>query len=299
MDGLERLRVFARAADLASFSATARALGLAQSQVSRAVRAIEDEVGASLFLRTTRAVSLTAEGRRYLEAVRAALASLEIAGAAVRDSRNEPSGTLRVTAPAELAEILGPVLGVLAIRHPLLGVDAVLADRIIDVVAEGFDVAIRTGDLPPTELRARKIGATRSIVCASPAHVARHGAPRLARDLRDHEVAIFSRKPTSVVLLQRDDGRRARIPLRGRLRLDDLRAVRAVAIAGAAIAILPEAHAAPAIASGALVRLLPRWTTSSTPIHALVPPRDPQPARVRLFIDELRKALRERPLLSS
>lgn len=299
MDGLERLRIFARVAALASFSAAARELRLAQSQVSRAVRALEDDVGVVLLTRTTRAVALTLEGRRYLDGVRGALGMLAAADAALKQSRAEPAGVLRLTAPPELAEVVGEAVAALILRHPALEIEASFDNRVVDLAAEGYEVALRSGalDASSPELRVHKLGATRAIICAAPSYLAKRAEPRSPADLADHEVAVFTRKPRAEVQLQHADGRRARVKLTGRIRVDDLRAVRAAAVAGAALALLPEAQAAPQLALGHLVRVLPRWATAAIPIHALLLARSPQPPRVTVLVEALRVAFGARALL--
>jgi DNA-binding transcriptional LysR family regulator len=296
MDGLRRLGIFVKVAELASFSAAARELRLAQSQVSRAVRDLEGEVGAALFSRTTRAVALTSEGRRYLHGVRGALASLEVASESVRNDTGEPSGLLRVTAPVELAEVLGPIFAALARRYGALEVDALFTDRVIDLVAGGLDVGVRFGNLRSSELKAVRLGSMPSMVCASPAYLAEHGTPRAPRDLARHDMALFTAKPViDRLVLQANDGSRGRTRVHGRIRANDLRVVRAAALAGVTVAVLPAALARPHLKSGALVRILSRWSPTPAPIHAVLPARASQAARVRVFLAALRAAFAARP----
>ncbi|AKV04266.1 Transcriptional regulator, LysR family [Labilithrix luteola] len=270
--------MFLKCSELSSFSAVAREMRLAQSQVSRAVRALEDDVGVPLFVRTTRSVTLTSEGKRYLVGVRAAFDALEAAKSEAKQSRDAPSGVLRVTAPPELAEVIGDVIGGLARRYPELAFDAVFTGRVVDLVREGFEVGIRAGalTLAPPEFRAYKLAASRSVVCAAPDYP----APRTPDELAAHPIAVVSRKTPSDLMLHHESGRKVRVALdkQGRLRVDDLRAIRSAALAGACLAILPETQL------GGLVRVLPHWATAPTPIHALTTSTLP---RVRVFIDAL------------
>src|SRR5262249_31489277 len=145
MDRLAQLEAFVHVAELSSFSAASRELGCAQSQISRGVRALERALGSPLFTRSTRRVVLTQEGQRYLAGARQAIRALASAADAVRDSSSNVSGLLRVTAPLELGEHLGPVLAALLARHRELAIESLLTDRVVDIIDEGFDVAIRVG----------------------------------------------------------------------------------------------------------------------------------------------------------
>src|SRR5262249_35456124 len=147
-------------AELSSFSAASRELGCAQSQISRGVRALEQVLGSPLFTRSTRRVVLTPEGQRYLAGARQAISALASAADAVRASSSNVSGRLRVTAPLELGEYLGPVLAAVLARHPALTIDSLLTDRVVDIIDEGFDVAIRVGPLRSSRLLARRLGTT-------------------------------------------------------------------------------------------------------------------------------------------
>ncbi|WP_394829603.1 LysR family transcriptional regulator [Pendulispora albinea] len=288
MDDLHRFEVFVRVAELASFSAAARALKMAQSQVSRQVRELEERVGSALFTRTTRKVTLTAEGATYLGAVRSALGILADAEEAVRASRGTVSGTLRLTAPLELGEYLAPVLHDLLARHPALAVDLVLTDRIVDLVEEGFDLGVRFGQQRASSLRARRIGAIESVLCASAAYAARHGLPKHPRDLERHEHVLFTAKAAPDKLTLFDEHRRAvSVRIAGRFRANELRAVRLAVLAGSGLGMLPLPLAAPAFAEGTLVRALPAWSGRTVPVHVVFPPRSPQPPRVTAFIERL------------
>lgn len=294
MDGLKRLELLSAVAEASSFSGAARKLGLAQSQVSRAVRELEQEVGAALFVRSTRRVLVTAEGASYLRGARQALDLLRDSASAARAGRQAITGPLRVTAPPAFGRVLAPVVAELLLRHRELEIETLLTDRVVDLIEEGFDVAIRFGALEPSALRARKLGATASLLCAAPSYLASRPAPRKPADLGapEHEHILVTGKARGGPLSLIDPrGRTARIAPRGRLRSNDLPLARDAAVAGAGIACLPRALVASALADGTLVELLRGWAPRPTPLHAVYVPRDPPLARVTAFVQAMTAAL--------
>jgi DNA-binding transcriptional LysR family regulator len=294
MDQLRILRSFVQVAELASFTAAARTLGVTQSQVSRAIRQLERGIGCQLVLRTTRRVSITPEGQRYVREVRAALRTLDEAGDALREDDHAVRGTLRVTAPIEFGEYLAPVIAELVAAHVALVIDAVLTDRIVDLIDEGFDVAIRTGPLVSSALRTRRLGIAETALCASPAYAKRRGVPRRPKDLAAHDCVVFTAKRTPEWLALSDRrGRTTRVRIAGRLRANDLRVIRRAALAGAGIAALPLAMIRRPLADRELVRVLPDWSPPAVAIHAVFPARSPPPARLAAFLDAMARSLRD------
>lgn len=299
MDSMLRLRVFAKVAEHVSFSAAARDLGLVQSQVSRGVRELEDELRCALVSRTTRVVALTAEGERYLEEVRAVLARLDLAADQLREARAASIGRLRITAPAAFGAVLGPLLADLARTHRQLAIETLFTDRRVALVADGYDVALRVGPLASTELVCRRIGTAVLVAYASPAYVAERGDPltpehlvRLVQPWRHDLAAFLPKREAERIALVGPDHRRTTLSLAAaRLASNDLSTIIAAAVRGAAIAWLPASLARDHVAAGRLVRVLDGWTTEPSPIHALYARRSPQPQRVRLFIDAAREAL--------
>jgi DNA-binding transcriptional LysR family regulator len=293
MDQLRALHAFVRVAELTSFTAAGQQLGVTQPQISRAVRQLERGIGSQLFTRSTRRVVLTPEGQRYLSGVREALRTLEAARNAMRAASRAVSGTLQVTAPVAFGDYLAPVVAELAASHPDLAIDAVLTDRVVDVIDEGFDVAIRMAPMAPSTLRTRRLGTSRAVLCAAPAYLERRGAPRRVRDLAAHDFVIFTAKRTAdrLTLIDRR-GRTTVVRIAGRLRSNELRLVRHAALAAAGIAALPVALLGRALEDGQLVRVLPGWTLPAAPIHAVFPPRSPQPARLIAFLDAMARSLR-------
>jgi DNA-binding transcriptional LysR family regulator len=293
MDSLRRLGVFVRVAELGSFTSAARQLGLTQPQVSRAVRELEQELRSTLFVRSTRRVALTPEGQRYLVGVRRALEALDDANDAVHAQHGSVRGLLRVTAPFAAGDLLAPVVAALARSHPQLVLDVMMTDRIVNLVEESVDVAVRVGPLPPSELKAIAVATNVTILCAAPPYLASHPAPRQPRDLAAHQHVVFTGRPQPDQAVLIDDKRRiARVRIDGRVRVNELRLALAAAIDGLGIASLPASLAAAALVDGRLVRVLPSWTFRPSRVHLVSPPRSPQPARVAAFVAAFQAALR-------
>jgi len=192
MDRLDAMRGFLAVADRASFAAAARSLRWSPASTTRAVAMLEAELGLSLFSRTTRAVRLTERGALYAEKCREILADIEAAESLVRGEDAAPRGTLTVTAPALFGRLhVMPIVEALGISHPALSIRVSLLDRITHLVEEGFDVAIRIGDLADSRLVGLKVGEVRRVVVASPEYVERAGAPHVPSDLRNHRIVSF------------------------------------------------------------------------------------------------------------
>ena len=182
LDRLTSLEVFAKVASAGSFSAAGRAMGLSQTMVTKHIAALEDRLGIKLFHRTTRRLSITEAGRNYLEASARVLADLEAADSAVAADRFEPRGMLRLNAPVSFgARQIAPLLPEFACRHPHVTIDLGLNDRLVDLAEEGWDLAIRIGNLADSSLIARRIAPCRTVLCAAPSYLAARGTPRTRR----------------------------------------------------------------------------------------------------------------------
>lgn len=189
MDRLDRVRLFCEIAERASFAKAARALRVSPSAATRAVAALEDELGVSLFRRTTRSVNLTPEGAAYLEQARHALAVLDNAARSLRGGDAEPRGSLVVTAPIVFGRMhILPIVLRLLRDHPRLNVRLTLNDRVVRLAEEGIDVAVRIAELSDSALRAVKVADVRRVLVASPAYLAARGAPKAAAQLKQHDL---------------------------------------------------------------------------------------------------------------
>jgi DNA-binding transcriptional LysR family regulator len=280
--------VLAAVVETGNFVKAAGMLGLTPSGVSRAVARLEARVGVRLFDRTPRAVSLTDEGRRFHAQVAPLLAELEVATAQVAGSAEAVRGRLRVNVDPWFARlILAPRLPGFLAAHPQLSLELVVRDVLGDLVAEGFDVAVRFGEPEPSGLIARKLIETRIFTCAAPAYLARYGTPRHPRDLERHECILFrdpaTGRPFSWEFHRA--GEIVKVDVTGRLLMNDLAAKLAACAAGHGVAQTFEFGLAPLLASGELAQILPDWTDERFPLYAYHPSRRLPPAKVRAFVD--------------
>ncbi|WP_425463400.1 LysR family transcriptional regulator, partial [Mesorhizobium intechi] len=292
---LESMAVFVKAVDLGSFAAAAVALDLSGPMVGKHVRSLEERLGVRLINRTTRRQSLTDFGRAYYERCRIVLAEAESADALAADQFSEPRGRLRVTMPAHFGRhCVTPVLLKLARHYPMLELDLSLSDRFADLAEDGFDLAIRTGDLDDKAgIIARRVARQGMVVCASPAYLGLHGEPRRIEDLADHQAIVYRRLGQVVQpwLFAREGQAAQEIIPSGRLRLDDLDAIADAAAEGMGLAWLPWWLVRERIEAGGLVALLPDRPHYLYDCHALWLRTPHLPLKVRLVIDALAAAL--------
>src|SRR5215470_20408243 len=187
LDRVTGMQVFARVAALGSLSGAARALGMSQTMATKHIAAIEDRLGVRLLHRTARRMTLTEAGRRYLDAAERIIADLEEAEAAASVDRVEARGTLRVNVPVSFGiREIAPLLPEFARSHPLVTVDLGLNDRVVDLIEEGWDMAVRIGRVAESTMIVRKLAPCRTALCAAPAYLAERGTPRRVSDLKDH-----------------------------------------------------------------------------------------------------------------
>ena len=280
---LADLEIFVAVADAGGVSPAARRLGLPKSVVSRRLKRLETELGAELLTRTTRGAALTEAGATFREHAARVVAEME----AARDSiapEGDVRGLLRVAAPLSFgATHLGPVLAELARRYPKLQVHAAYSDRFVDLVNDGFDVAIRLGFLPDSNLVARRIASMCAKIVASPAYLAAHGAPRTPDELLLHP-ALMQGTETWRLL---DAGKLVAIHPQGRFKADNGQALVAGALAGLGIAALPEFLVEEHIASGALVRVLADYPMPEVGLYVVRPPGSHPPRKVCVLVEIL------------
>jgi DNA-binding transcriptional LysR family regulator len=280
--------VLVRVVQVGSFRCAARALGMPKTTVSRKVAELEEQLGVQLLQRTTRTLALTDAGAAFVEEAEGALARLEAAELAVTALQREPRGKLRVTTTIPLGEtLLAPVVADFLAAYPALEVIVHLTDRHVDLVAERFDVAIRTGALPDSSLVARLIGSSAYRIVASPAYLARHGTPRRPSDLSGHACLRFTKAGTAVrTTWSFGKGKRAtEVPVSGRLVSDDFVVLRTAAERGLGVARLPILVVQEALRAGTLVSLLESHAPPPTPVHILHVGGRHLPPRTRAFLD--------------
>jgi DNA-binding transcriptional LysR family regulator len=280
--------VLAAVVESGSFVRAGEALGLTPSGVSRAVARLEARVGVRLFDRTPRAVTLTDEGRRFHATVIPLLSALEDAATDASGSATAVRGRLRVDVDPWFARlVLVPRLPRFLEAHPDLSIELVVRDTLGDLVAEGFDAAVRFGEPEPSGLIARKLLETRILTCASPAYLARHGTPMHPRDLEQHKCLMF-RDPLTGRPFEWEFRRGNEVvPIKasGPLVLNDLATKLAACAGGNGIAQTIELGVGPLLARGDLVQILPDWAEERFPLYAYHPSRHLPPAKVRAFLD--------------
>jgi DNA-binding transcriptional LysR family regulator len=293
---LPAIQAFVKVVQTGSFTRAAEALVTKKAHLSRVVSQLEKELGVRLLERTTRSLSLTETGREFYERSVGILASVEDAQRAMQNAQGEPRGTLKLTCGVEFGMIAvsGWVGGYLE-RHPQARVDADFTGRVVDIVHEGFDLAIRVGPLADSSLAARRLGELRYGLFASPHYLARREAPVQPSDLVAHVVLAFAggRHQATWTLLR--DGQTSRVELTPRLKANNVFAVRDAAVHGLGVAQLPLLLAAPALEAGQLQPVLPDWSPPSVPVNAVFASARYLTPKVRAFIDLAAKEMGNRP----
>lgn len=289
MDRFRAIESFAKVVELGSFARAAERLGMSTSAVSRQVSELEAHLDARLINRTTRRLSLTEAGQSFYERSVPLLADLEEAESSVRAAAILPKGTLKLTCGVSFGErFLAPVVGEFAALHPRLAFDLDLSDRAVDLVEEGFDLAIRIGSISQQGLVSRRLGWTQFVCCASPAYLAQHGTPQTPAELAAHENLSYTL--ASVPNVRRFDtpgGEPYDLRITPRHRANNGGMLSALAAAGVGVIVEPDFIVAPEVRSGALVRLLPDYPLPRAPIAAAYPSRRHLSAKVRTFVDFL------------
>ena len=296
MDRWQAMRIFVKVAETQSFAETARLLHMSAPAVTRSVAALEELIGARLFVRTTRAVKLTEAGERYFEDCRRILADIVEAEAAAAGSYAKPSGTLTVTAPTLFGQlyVLPIVLECLDL-HPMLSARTLFVDRTVNIVEEGVDVAVRIGHLPDSGFTAVKVGTVRRVVCGSPAYFERHGVPATPAELKDHRIAASTGAWASSDWRFRDD---QRVNVEPTLLSNSNEAAITAATAGWGLTRVLHYQIGPALLEGRLRIVLDEHEEPPFPIHVLYPAGRQAPAKVRAFVDLTVARLRENRLLN-
>jgi DNA-binding transcriptional LysR family regulator len=287
VDRLDEINAFAAVADARSFTQAARRLGVSSAQVSKLVARLENRLSARLLNRTTRDVSLTDTGRAYLERARQVLEDFASLESSVRDESG-PRGALRISAPVSFgAAELTPALLEFAAAYPLVALDVSSTDRMVNLVEEGFDVAVRIGQLEDSSLIARKLAAVRMVTCAAPDHLARTGRPQTPEDLAAHEAILDTNGADPTVWRFRSGAARREVRVRGRLRFSGASACVAAARAGFGVTRVPAFAAAEDLRAGRLQALLCDFEPELIHVHAVYPHGRHLAAKVRAFVDFL------------
>ncbi len=288
MDRALEMQVFCTVVDKGTFVGAADALEMSKAAISRYVSALEERLGARLLHRTTRKLSLTEEGRQFYHQAREVLALMDQAEEAVSSAAPEPSGVLRVNAPVSFGVLhLAPLWGAFMSAHPNVELDISLNDRLVDLVDEGFDAAIRIARMENSSLVGRRLAGTRMCLCASPDYLASHPPLRTLADLAEHGVIAYTNFATGNEW--QFDGPDGRVSVRTRssVRCNNGDTCRSIALAGGGIALQPSFMVGEDLRSGALVEILPEYRSIELGIYVVYPTRKHLASKVRALISFL------------
>ncbi len=300
MDMLIAMQSFVRVVEQASFSRAAEVLDVQTSAVSRAITALEKDLGVDLFNRTTRSLHLTEPGTTFYRHALTVLREVEEARNAVSALKDHPRGLLRLALPDAFARLhIMPYMGEFLARYPDLRLDLSLSDVRVDLVSIGADAAVRIGPMVDSSLIARKLAPHRRIACASPAYLTSRPPLRRPDDLVQHDCLIYSLQPSHNWFFIDAAGARSAVPVQGRMRADDSEPLRAGALDGLGVVLLPSWLIGDDLRDGRLRRVLPEWqamiATQPSGIFGLYPPHRAVPSKVSLFLDFLQRKFGRSP----
>lgn len=281
---LEAWAIFACVVEHRSFSAAAASIGVSKATVSKAVSRLEASLGTTLFHRTSRRLSLTDSGRTLAERAARILAEAQAAEEIARDAASAPSGLVRIAAPLTLGmRFVAPAVAEFLAAHPGIEIDLRLSDARVDIVADGFDIALRVADLPDSSLRSRRLAPVVVRCVAAPTYLAAHGTPLHPADLATHACFGYA-NAIATWHFRKSDGEEASVRPRGPLTTDNGDAMLPALCAGLGLARLPDFIVDTEISAGRLIELLPDWTSATMALHLVTPPSALRPARVEAVI---------------
>ena len=298
MDHISRVGVFIAVVKAESFAGAAQTLGITSSAVSKQIQNLEHDLQVKLLNRTTRKVSPTEEGALYFERAARALEDLQEAEEQINELKSRPRGPLKVSLPQSLGiKYFDRTIASFAAAYPEVALDISLEERFVDLVGEGFDLAVRIGSLRDTSLIARRLAACPFVLCASPDYLATRGTPQTPQDLTRHNVLAFTGNSNLHEWRYTDSaGHMGQVSLRGQFKADSGEMLCSAALQGVGITILPVFYVAEHLETGALQIVLPDHTTSpKRDIYAVFPPNRFQSTRLRLFVDYLVATSRKLP----
>ena len=285
---LNDMVTFARVVEARNFSEAARRIGASKSRVSKAIARLERSLGARLLNRSTRVLSLTEVGTALYEHCRRIVEEAIQAEQVVGHLQSEPRGILKMTAPVAFGTLhVAPALPEFLARYPELGVDMTITDRVIDLVEEGYDVAIRITRDPSSELVARKLAPVRRVVCATPGYFKRRGVPKTPADLASHNCLHYTHFGGPGEWRLRGPGGEVAVPVSGSLRINDDEALSKAVLGGLGVALLPTFLVGKELQSGILQAVLSDYAPLEQQIYAIRLPSVHLPAKVRAIIDFL------------
>jgi DNA-binding transcriptional LysR family regulator len=284
MDRATSMTVFVRVVEGGSFAAAARRLRMSPAMVSTHVQSLEDRLGVRLLNRTTRKLSLTEIGETVYERCAHIVGEIEAVEALTTTLQATPRGILRIASPLGPARYLAPPIAAYAAAYPEVSVVLTVTDRVVDVVEEGFDLALRIGPLADSSLVARRLNAGRLIVCGAPAYLAARGTPQRPEDLAHHNCLLFEKVPHSEWRFTGADGEHV-VPVAGNLCVNSADVMRVSMLCGQGLGVLSDRMLADDIEAGRLVRVLERYALPPLIVHAVYPQGRYVSAKLRSFLD--------------
>ena len=295
MDRMTNMTTFVKVVEAGGFAAAARKLDMSPSTVTGHIQALEERLGIRLLNRSTRKLSLTEVGQAYYERALHLLADLDEIDAMAQALQSTPRGRLRINASVSIPPLLAPVIAEFTALNPDVTLSMAMSDRMLDLVEEGFDLAIRLVPVPDSSLIVKRVGSYRLLVCAAPDYLQRRGIPRTPSDLATHNCLSFSQSPWSSEWRFNTPAGRVAIRVAGNLETNSANALRLAAVHGQGLAMMPSFLVADEIRTGRLVPLLTEFSSGDFPISAIYPHRHHLSAKVRSFLDLLTRRYHENP----
>ena len=294
MSKLQQMSSFAAVVEAGSFVAAADVTGLSKTAVSRHISDLEQRLGVRLLHRTTRRLSLTDEGRTFFARVKDVLGSIDEAESELTARSIEPSGLVRVNAPLTFGTMhLAPLWGPFAVANPKVSLEITLSDRTVDLVEDGYDLAVRIATSPGSNVVSRKLASTRVVLCASPRYLKTHGRPKHPRDLADHALISYTYWSGGDEWTFDGPEGPVGVKVRARIHANNGDTCRTAALAHQGIILQPDFLIGADLRQGALIELLPQFHSIELGIHAVYPTRKHLPLKLRRLIDFLVEAFRE------
>jgi DNA-binding transcriptional LysR family regulator len=291
---LSEILVFAKVVQAGSFIGASRELDMPKSTVSRKVSALEERLGARLLQRTTRKLSLTDVGQTFYQHAARVVAEAEEAELAVSRMQEVPRGLLRVTTPLNVG-YLSPTMASFLKRYPEVQLEVVCADRVVDLIQDGFDVAVRAGQLADSTLVARNLGALRSYVVADPAFLKKHGTPKQPQDLEHFDCIVFGAGGDRTSWRLRKSGTTVAVNVKARFTVNDFDFLDDAVLSGLGIAMVPIFRCIEHLRQKRLKRVLCEWCSPEIPLHAVYPSSRHLSPKVKVFLDHLREQMTPPP----
>jgi DNA-binding transcriptional LysR family regulator len=293
---LNDIVVFTKVVETKSFTGAADVLGLPKSTVSRKLAQLEERLGVRLVQRTTRKLALTEIGEAYYERCARIVADVMSAEQLVTDMQSTPRGRLRVTSSVDFAtKWLGAIIADFLAKHPDINIELEATDKVVDLIEEGFDVALRFGEMPESTLIARRLCAVYLVACASPSYLAQRGTPHQIEDLDEHDHVLFTPAHRNQTWTLHNGDASYEFGRPARFASNNFGAVLTATLAGGGIALVTDFMVGKQLKDGTLVRVLPEWATHPTDVHAVYPAREKLPPRLSPFLEHLAQSLNPAP----